>query len=141
MTWRLNKTVLPQDTDHAGVMWHGSYLNWLEESRIDALSKIGLSYADLSLSGYEMPVVEIKIKYISPLHHGNHVLVESWALPQKGVKFPWKTIFFKDDGIPAAEAMVYLVLVRRLQSNIRLLRKSPDHLSNAFSKLIKGSID
>ena len=38
--WRLIKTVLPQHTDHAGVMWHGSYLNFLEEGRIDALDKI-----------------------------------------------------------------------------------------------------
>ena len=37
--WILTKTVLPQHTDHAGVMWHGSYLNFLEEGRIDALDK------------------------------------------------------------------------------------------------------
>ncbi len=141
MAWLLNKTVLPQDTDHAGVMWHGTYLNWLEEARIDALSKVGLAYADLSASGYEMPVVELKIKYMSPLHHGNKVLLRSFAFTQKGAKFPWKTIFFKDDGIPAAEAIVYLVLVKQFQSDFRLLRKSPDHLSNAFSKLINGSID
>ena len=23
--WRLRKRVLPQHTDHAGVMWHGAY--------------------------------------------------------------------------------------------------------------------
>ncbi len=139
MTWILNKTVLPQDTDHAGVMWHGSYLNWLEEARVDALSKIGLSYADLSLKGFELAVVELTIKYLSPLHHGNKVLLESWALPKKGLKLPWKTTFFKEGGIPAAEAMVYLVLVRRSESDISVVKKSPEYLLNAFSKLIKGS--
>ena len=139
MSWILNKTVLPQDTDHAGVMWHGSYLNWLEEARVDALSKIGLSYADLSLTGYELPVVELTIKYISPLHHGNKVLLKSLALPKKGLKLPWKTMFFKEGGILAAEAMVYLVLVRRSESNISLVRNSPEYLLNAFSKLIQGS--
>ena len=62
--WVLKKIVLPQHTDHAGVMWHGSYLNWLEEARVDALAKVGLSYSNLSQNGYEMPVVELNIKYI-----------------------------------------------------------------------------
>ena len=35
--WKIEKIVLPQDADHAGVMWHGNYFKWLEESRINAL--------------------------------------------------------------------------------------------------------
>jgi len=35
--WELKKKVLPQHTDHAGVMWHGYYLKSLEESRLDAM--------------------------------------------------------------------------------------------------------
>ena len=42
--WELKKRVLPQHTDHAGVMWHGTYLNWLEESRIDSIDKAGIKY-------------------------------------------------------------------------------------------------
>ena len=41
--WKIKKIVLPQDADHAGVMWHGKYFNWLEESRINALSEVGIS--------------------------------------------------------------------------------------------------
>ena len=36
--WRLCKRVLPQHTDHAGVMWHGAYVAWLEEARVEALN-------------------------------------------------------------------------------------------------------
>ena len=46
--WKINKTVLPQDSDHVGVMWHGTYFNWLEEGRINALSNVGIDYFDLS---------------------------------------------------------------------------------------------
>ena len=34
--WKINKIVLPQHSDHAGVMWHGNYFYWLEEARIKA---------------------------------------------------------------------------------------------------------
>ena len=60
--WQLIKETLPQHTDHAGVLWHGYYLYWLEEARLDALSKAGLKYIDLIKDGYEMPVVSIDIK-------------------------------------------------------------------------------
>ena len=33
--WVLQRRVLPQHTDHAGVMWHGAYLAWLEEARVE----------------------------------------------------------------------------------------------------------
>ena len=42
--WKIEKIVLPQHADHAGVMWHGTYFNWLEESRINALLEVGISY-------------------------------------------------------------------------------------------------
>ena len=45
--WRLKKRVLPQHTDHAGVMWHGAYVAWLEEARVEAL--VAVSYTHLTL--------------------------------------------------------------------------------------------
>ena len=46
--WKIEKIVLPQHSDHAGVMWHGTYFNWLEESRINALLEVGISYFELT---------------------------------------------------------------------------------------------
>ena len=42
LPWVCRKQVLPQDTDHAGVLWHGSYVAWLEEARVQALAEAGL---------------------------------------------------------------------------------------------------
>ena len=139
MAWILRKKVLPQHTDHAGVMWHGAYLNWLEESRVDALGKSGVSYADLAASGYEMPVVNLNIKYLSSLHHGNEVTLQSFLLPQQGIKFSWQTNFLKTDGSSSAQAIVDLVLVRKIENNFRAVRRLPDNLREAFSNLRKGS--
>ena len=72
--WKLSKIVLPQHTDHAGVMWHGSYLNFLEEGRIDALKKVGMSYSSLSQAGFEIPVISVKIRYKISFIHGETIL-------------------------------------------------------------------
>ena len=45
--WKIEKFVLPQHSDQAGVMWHCKYFDWLEEGRINALTKAGLNNVDL----------------------------------------------------------------------------------------------
>lgn len=138
--WRLRRRVLPQHTDHAGVMWHGSYLAWLEEARVEALSEAGLAYADLSARGLELPVVQLGIDYRQALLHGEWVQLESWVLPRRGVKLPWRSRFVKADGSVAAEANVELVLVELNQqaAERRLLRRLPDDLAAAISRLVAG---
>ena len=59
--WLLRKRVLPQHTDHGGVMWHGAYLAWLEEARVEALAQVGLPYQELVSRGLEMPVVHLEL--------------------------------------------------------------------------------
>ena len=135
--WELQKYVLPQHTDHAGVMWHGSYLNWLEEARVDALRQVGLPYRDLSAQGFEMPVVSLKINYIKALLHGQEVLLESRSLPRKFARWPWKTQFLSN-GLLVAEADVDLVLVRRVGTEHRLIRNIPNQISNSLLKLQLG---
>ena len=136
--WLLRKVVLPQHTDHAGVMWHGSYLTLLEEARINALSKVGLSYGDLSDEGYELPVVELQIKYLEPLFHGENLLLESWVSKGKGPRLRWLTNFIKDSQKSAALSKIDLVLIKRDVSGQKLLRKGPEHITKAFIDLQKG---
>lgn len=138
--WRLIRRVLPQHTDHAGVMWHGSYLAWLEEARVEALEQAGLAYSDLSARGFELPVVSLQIHYRQALLHGDLVTLESEVQPQQGVKLPWKSRFVKADGSVAAEAQVDLVLVDLSAgpAQRRLLRKPPGDLQSAIATLLRG---
>ncbi len=58
--WKLTKTVLPHHTDHAGVMWHGSYFDFLEEGRIDALNQVGVTYSKLSKKDMKFQLLKLK---------------------------------------------------------------------------------
>jgi acyl-CoA thioester hydrolase len=140
--WRLRRRVLPQHTDHAGVMWHGTYLAWLEEARVEALDAAGLAYADLSAQGLELPVVGLTIDYRQALLHGEWISLESWVLPRRGVKLPWRSRFLKPDGRVAAAASVELVLVQSSVSGSgperRLLRLLPAELAAAVGRLQRG---
>ena len=141
--WRLQRRVLPQHTDHAGVMWHGSYLAWLEEARVEALQAAGLAYSDLAADGLELPVVNLQIQYRQALLHGDAVELRSWVLPRQGVKLPWLSRFIGTDGALAAEARVELVLVDLSAGahRRRLLRQLPPQLAAAVEQLQHGPRD
>jgi acyl-CoA thioester hydrolase len=131
--------VLPQHTDHAGVMWHGAYVAWLEEGRVEALANVGLDYAELSSRGLEMPVVSLRIDYRQPLRHGDQVTLLSEVLPFKGVKLPWSCRFMDPDDRLVAVARVELVLVGSSGDQVsKLLRRYPEDLGRAVARLQAG---
>jgi acyl-CoA thioester hydrolase len=137
--WCLQRRVLPQHTDHAGVMWHGAYVAWLEEGRVEALANVGLDYAELSSRGLEMPVVSLRIDYRQPLRHGDQVTLLSEVLPFKGVKLPWSCRFMDPDDRLVAVARVELVLVGSSGDQVsKLLRRYPEDLGRAVARLQAG---
>ena len=136
--WKLIKTVLPQHTDHAGVMWHGSYLNFLEEGRIDALNKIGMSYSELSKQGFEIPVISLKINYKISFFHGETFLLMSQFKLENKIRLKCKTLFLKSNGDIGSEAKIRLVVVRKKDESIKLLRKLPGHIKKTLFLLEEG---
>ncbi|MFN9623644.1 MAG: acyl-CoA thioesterase [Cyanobacteriota bacterium] len=138
--WRLHRRVLPQHTDHAGVMWHGAYLAWLEEARVEALLSAGLAYNVLSGRGLELPVVHLSITYRAPLMHGDQVEVRSLVLPRRGLRLPWRSWFLGAGDTLAAEALVELALVdfSAGADQRRPLRHPPADLAAALTTLASG---
>ena len=134
--WRLVKRVLPQHTDHGGVMWHGAYVGWLEEARVEALSATGYPYEAMASVGLEMPVVQLQIRYREALILGDEVELISVSCAPRGVRWPWSTRFIKD-GVCVAEASVELALVS-VHPVRKVLRHPPEAVAEAFRTLAEG---
>ena len=131
--WKIEKIVLPQHTDHAGVMWHGTYFNWLEESRINALLEVGTSYFELTKKGFDLPLINASIKYKSPLFLGEKVTIESEFYIEKSPRINVISKFLNNKKEILTIAEVNLVLINKL--NFSIIRKRPEFLSEAFIKL------
>ena len=136
--WNLTKTVLPQHTDHAGVMWHGSYFNFLEEGRIHALNQVGITYSTLSRKGYEIPVISAEIKYRISFTHGEKILLKSQFNLVNKIRLNCKSSFLKANGDIGAEALIELVLVRKANNSIKLVREVPPEIKKIFLLLEEG---
>ena len=66
MKHEFKQKVFYSDTDAYGVVWHGSYLRWLEMGRIELCEKAGYSLTKLYDANITLPVVDLNVRYKSP---------------------------------------------------------------------------
>ena len=134
--WTIKKTVMPQHTDHAGVMWHGSYLNWLEEARIKAIEQSGLNYAELLNRDIELPVSSLTIKFVAPIYLNEEIIINSFFESSRGPRLAIYSKFMNKNKKITTEANINLVLIRK--TNFTIIRRKPEFIEEAFKNLCEG---
>ncbi|CAD5945791.1 Putative esterase sll0410 [Planktothrix tepida] len=127
--------VFPHHTDYGGIVWHGTYLSWLEEARVERLRLTGLEYHTLVEIGCELPVVYLNIRYHQPVKMGMEIVVKSRILPTKGVRLPWEYRIESLDGqCLYLTAQVTLVPIDRQTGKI--MRCLPPVLQASLAQLL-----
>ncbi|ACB53334.1 putative 4-hydroxybenzoyl-CoA thioesterase [Crocosphaera subtropica ATCC 51142] len=81
--------VQPHHTDYSGVVWHGSYLTWIETARVECLRSMGMDFAELIKLGCDLPVVELSLRYHRILQLGEIAIVKTRMAGMKGVRMYW----------------------------------------------------
>ena len=97
------------DTDRMGYLYHGHYPAYYEIGRTEALRNIGIIYKELEDSGIMMPVIEMNIKYIKPVHYDTLLTIETLVneLPEVRIKFNYKLL--NEDNVLMNEAKTILI--------------------------------
>ncbi len=126
--------VHPHHTDYAGVVWHGAYLTWMEEARVECLKSIGINFADLVAMGCDLPVVDLSIRYRQSLRMGESAIVKTRTIDMEGVRIVWEYEIQSVAGdITYLTGMVTLVAVDREKGKI--MRQLPSTVKDALVKL------
>ncbi|MBQ7286977.1 MAG: acyl-CoA thioesterase [Candidatus Gastranaerophilales bacterium] len=63
MEHAFKQKVFYSDTDAYGVVWHGSYLRWLEMGRVMLCEEAGYKLSELVKENIILPVVNLNIAY------------------------------------------------------------------------------
>lgn len=125
--------VHPHHTDYAGVVWHGTYLSWMEEARVEALRSLGIEYADLVAMGCELPVVDLSIRYHRSLKMGAEAIVRTRMMEMHGIRINWEyEIQSIDRTVTHVTAQVTLVAVDIVKGKI--LRQLPAEITDALKR-------
>lgn len=124
----------PHHTDYAGIVWHGSYIAWMEEARVECLRSIGIEFADLVALGCDLPVVELSIRYHRQIQLGMATVVKTRIAEVSGVRINWDYQIHSLDGQQLyVTARVTLVAVNREKGKI--MRQLPPVIKDAFARL------
>lgn len=123
----------PHHTDYGGIVWHGTYLTWMEEARVEYLRSIGVEFADLVALGCDLPVVELSLRYHLPIRLGVSAIVKTRLLENKGVRINWD---YEIQSYDRQELYVTgkVVLVGVDREKGKIMRQLPPQVQDALSK-------
>ncbi len=122
----------PHHTDYSGVVWHGRYVQWLEESRVELLRSRGVDYEKLVSLGCELPVVDLAIRYVRPLRMGEKAILKTRLARLEGLRIPIESELRSLDN-----EVLYLtsrvILVALDMESRKVLRRLPLDLQEAIT--------
>ncbi|MEM9805375.1 MAG: thioesterase family protein [Cyanobacteria bacterium P01_D01_bin.56] len=127
--------VQPHHTDYSGVVWHGTYIQWMEAARVECLRTVNLAFEDFVAAGYDLPVVDIQLRYRQSLVLGGTGLVKT-QLTVQGIKLLWTYEIY--DTTPEESQLCItgrVVLVPVSMSQRKIVRRLPAELQLMLEKL------
>jgi len=65
------------ETDMMGFVYHAHYLPWFEIGRTELFKQAGISYKELELQGFRLPVLEVSAKYLKPAFYDDLITVRT----------------------------------------------------------------
>lgn len=65
------------DCDPMQIVWHGNYARYFEVARCELLRKINYDYFEMSASGYQWPIVDMRTKYVSSVRFMDKITVKA----------------------------------------------------------------
>lgn len=120
------------DTDAYGVVWHGTYLQWMEKGRVLLCDNLGLDLIELQSQNVVMPVANLNIKYKSPakLNDNYSVCTKISKITPLTITF-YQQIYNSDTNKVYTEAEVVVVAI---SNDGKLYRRLPDVITSVLNK-------
>src|SRR5574344_1531227 len=132
MKHTFEQKVYYSDTDAYAVVWHGSYLRWMEAGRVEFCEMFGHDLVELESQNITLPVVNLNVRYKFSAKINDIVIIETSIkkFNPLSVTFEQK-IYRKADKKLCVIAEVDVVAVT---NQGKLYRKMPEILTEMFKK-------
>lgn len=132
----LERKVYYSDTDAYGVVWHGSYLRWLEAGRVELCESMGHSLQDLTAQDILLPVTNMNVRYKMSARLNDEVIITTEISKFNGLSVTFlQSVKLKESGKTCIEATFDVVAISA--STGKLYRRMPEVLAKTFEEEIK----
>ena len=138
MEHEFTQQVFYSDTDAYGVVWHGSYLRWLEMGRVYYCENLGLNLIDLKEQDIVLPVTNLNVRYKASAKLNDKIIVKTKVSKITPLSITFEqNIVNKETGALYIQALVDIVAIN---NSGKLYRRLPDILKTAFDKSINEEL-
>lgn len=135
MKHTFEQKVFYSDTDAYGVVWHGSYLRWLEMGRVYLCEMMGHNLIELKEQDIVLPVTNLNIRYKMSAKLNDEIIIETEISKFNGLSVTFKqSILSKETGKKFIEAEVDVVAI---SNSGKLYRRIPQVLAECFERSLK----
>lgn len=132
----IRQKVYYSDTDAYGVVWHGSYLRWLEMGRVDWCEERGHNLIDLENQNIVLPVVNLNVRYKASAKLNDDLIIETSVTKFNGLSVTFtQAIKSSDNQKTYIEAEVEVVAISK--DSGKLYRRMPQILADVFKKEVE----
>jgi len=131
--FRMEVEAYPNMTDYAGIVWHGNYIRWFEDARINYFQACGIFFKDLQKASMNFVVTEVNVKYRGMINAFERAVVKCRLVPLSGVRviFDYSVVSLSDD----EEYCSGTVSMVALDTNTnKIMRRLPDHIKAALEQ-------
>ena len=99
------------ETDQMGVVYYGTYPQYLELGRVEWLRAIGLTYKEMEAEGIMMPVVSLQIQYKKPALYDELITIRTKLkdLPSTKIEFDYEILNEKGELLSTANTILVFV--------------------------------
>lgn len=98
------------EVDSMGVVWHGSYMLYLEDAREAFGERYNLGYLRFFDEGYYAPLVDVQLKYKQPIIYGMHPEIEIVYHPTEAAKIVFDYTITNDGALMATAHTVQVFM-------------------------------
>ncbi len=123
------------DTDAYGVVWHGTYLRWMEMGRVELCDKLGLDLVELKKQDIAIPVTNMNVRYKASAKLDDRIVIETQIAKVSPV-----TITFAQTIKNAQTGQIFIIAdfeTVAVNNNGKIYRRMPEILKNAFEGAIQ----
>lgn len=133
MKHEFKQKVFYSDTDAYGVVWHGSYLRWLEMGRMGLCDMAGYTLTKLCNADITLPVVELNVRYKSPAKLEEELLIVTELKEYSKISMTFGQKIF--DAKTQKLHIDALVKVVATHNDGSIYRKYPEELTDFVNKV------
>lgn len=111
--------VMYADTDMMGVIYHGSYIKWLEVGRMQLIEDVGYDYVAMEREGYYAPVYNIDVTYKKALKYGDRAFVRTWVVKNTGMRTDYGYEIINGEGEVCTYGTTTHVIVKKVDGTFK----------------------